>query len=154
MPDTDLMPLFSAHEDRLQRLELDRVKLATLEVSQIRHEQRLASVEQKVDNLAEVQGELREILMQVSTTMKFFGEKIEGVSNKLTERHKSLEEALQSVVAENKTQGEDIKDIKKSESKKEKIFDWKMKFLFGTGAATGGAILTMLLEYLKRKVGQ
>jgi hypothetical protein len=145
--------LLSAHEERLQRLETDRAKLLAVEAGQIRSEERLAKVEEKVDNLTEVQGELREILIEVSTTMKFFGEKIEGVSNRLSDRHQSLEEALTSVITENKSQGDDIKGMKKAEAKADRVFDWKMKFLFGTGAATGGAILSMLIEYFKKKFG-
>lgn len=149
----DFMPLFSAHEDRLQRLEVDRTKLATLEVNQLRTEQRLAAVEKKVEDNIEATDEIRKILIELSTSMRFYSEKLEDLGSRMTDGHDSIEEALSAIVTENKTQGEDIKAIKKAEAQAEKVFDWKMKFLFGTGAAAGGALLPMLIEYLKKKFG-
>jgi septal ring factor EnvC (AmiA/AmiB activator) len=152
-PNADFMPLFSAHEDRLQRLEVDRTKLAAMEVTQGRTEQRLAAVEKKIEENVEATNEIRKILIEMSTSLRFYSEKLEDLGAQMSKSHESLEEALESVVAENKTQGDDIKSMKKAEAQAEKVFDWKMKFLFGTGAATGGAILSMLVEYFKKKFG-
>lgn len=151
--DNDFMPLFSAHEDRLQRLEIDRSRLAALEVNQLRVEQRVGGMEGEIKDLAKTSKEIHKILIELSTSMRFFSEKLEDVSNHTTSKHSDLETALKSVVSENKTQSDEIKDLKRGEAKAEKAFDWKMKFLFGTGAAAGGAILSLVAEYLKKKFG-
>jgi DNA anti-recombination protein RmuC len=113
----------------------------------------MTHLENQVEDLSKTSKEIHKILIELSTSMRFYSEKLEDVTKRITANHTDLEVALKSVVSENKTQTDEIKDLKKSEVKAEKAFDWKMKFLFGTGAAAGGAILSFVVEYFKKKFG-
>lgn len=150
--ETQVMPMISAHEDRLQRLEGDRTLLAAVQVEQSTQKVQIKEILEELHSVREVQSDMREIVAEMSATMRFFCEKIETVNERLVERSRALGESVENIAKSDKLQEDRIKTLEKHDAHKEKVFDWKMKFLFGTGAAGAGALFGLLVEWLKGKL--
>jgi methyl-accepting chemotaxis protein len=162
-PDT-LLTMVAAQEDRIQRLEGNYTEiLARQHQSSERIDRNTEDIRQihvDVRELHDSDVELRESVADFTATMRgisdqfrFMSEKIQVVSDRMTERAEGIGNAVAAVAKDAKEQGDKLKALTRQEAKDEKVFDWKMKFLYGAGAAIGGSALTVVFAKIAALLG-
>lgn len=77
-------------------------------------------------------------------------EKLDTVSERLAEKIGTVSEISKGLSVDQKEHGTRIGALEKREAREDKTFDWKLKLAYSALSALGGAILMVLIEYLKR----
>lgn len=131
-----------------------RVTLTAHQAMLNAHEDRLQSIEnvqrELVSSVAEQNATLKAFSRQMQMMTDSVCEKLDNVSERLVEKIGNVSEVSKSLVGEQKEQSNRIGDLEKREVREIKAFDWKLKTAYTALSAGGGAILMVLIEYIKR----